>query len=229
MLLSQIAWNKAGPIYQAIIHHPFNQELREGCLSTEIFGYYIEQDSLYLKDFARALALLAARSQSLPHITTFLNFSQGALMAEQEMVHQFFKKELGFKETGKLTPTTLAYTSFLLQKCALDPVEVGVAAVLPCFWVYREVGRYIVQHANDNNPFKRWITTYSGEEFSRSVDEAIYLFDTLAANATETTRQRMCEAFYKSSVLEWHFWQDTYEMRSFDDITLETNQIKLAV
>lgn len=229
MLLSQVAWNKTAPIYQAITHHPFNQELMQGTLSKERFGFYIEQDSLYLKDFARALALLAARSQNLSHITTFLKFAQGALIAEQEMVHQFFQEKLDLKETGKLTSATLAYTSFLLQECVLESVEIGVAAVLPCFWIYREVGLYIAQNAVINNPFERWISTYSGEEFSRSVDEAIGIFDSFAANAADTTRERMCKAFYKSSILEWHFWQGAYEMRAFDDITLETNQTKLAV
>ena len=229
MELSAIAWNKVNHVYQAIIDHPFHKKLINGTLSNEAFGCYIEQDSLYLKDFARALALLAARSQSFPHIAAFLKFAQGALIAEQDMVHQFFRKKLGFKETGKFTPATLAYTSFLLQECVLESVEVGVAAILPCFLIYREVSLYIAKYAGNNNPFERWISTYSGEEFSQSVDEAIGIFDFLAASATESTKQRMCESFYKSSILEWHFWQDAYEMRAFDDVTLEKNNKKLIV
>ncbi|MBI2706879.1 MAG: thiaminase II [Proteobacteria bacterium] len=228
MTLSNVAWTRTFHIYQAILDHPFNQELRKGTLSQEKFGYYIEQDSLYLKDFSRALAIIASRSQSAIHMKSFLEFSQGALIDEQEMVHQFFQDTVGFKATTQVTPATLAYTSYLLQQAAFESVEIGVAVVLPCFWIYREVGLYIAHHAVANNPFERWISTYSGEEFSRNVDEAIRIFDTLAINASETTRQQMCEAFYKSSVLEWHFWQDAYEMRSFDDIRLEEKKKKFA-
>ena len=55
MNLSQKAWNQTSHIYNSIIRHPFNQELMHGTLSREKFGYYIEQDSIYLKDFAKAL------------------------------------------------------------------------------------------------------------------------------------------------------------------------------
>ena len=219
MKLSEIAWAKASPIYQEILEHPFNRGLRDGTLSQEIFNYYIEQDSSYLKDFARALAMLAARCQSLSLIETFLKFSQEALVAEQTLVHQFFREKGGYKETNQITRANLAYTSYLLQLSALEPVEVGVAAVLPCFWIYREVGLSITNNSVANNPYERWISTYSGEEFSRSVDDAIHIFDSLAEEASEAIRQRMCDAFYKSSVLEWHFWEDAYHMKAFDDLT----------
>jgi thiaminase/transcriptional activator TenA len=218
--LSTIAWKRSSHIYKAIIDHPFNQELMQGTLSQEVFGYYIEQDSLYLKDFGRALAMLAARSHTLPDFKAFLGFAYGALMAE-EKVHQFYQETFGFRRTGKITPANIGYTSFLLQQSSLQSVEIGVAAVLPCFWIYREVGNHIARYAEANNPYERWISTYSGEEFSRAVDDAIRIFDTLAINASETTRQQMNDVFYKNCVFEWHFWNDAYKMKDFEDISLE--------
>jgi len=49
-------WESITDIYQAIIQHPFNEELAQGTLPREKFAFYMQQDALYLADFARALA-----------------------------------------------------------------------------------------------------------------------------------------------------------------------------
>lgn len=110
MQFSSVAWKGINPIYEAIIAHPFNQKLADGSLSKSIFGYYIEQDAIYLKDFSRALSLLAARSADPEMIDIFLQFSKGALIAEQEAVHGFFRKNLNLQASGKLSPATFSYT-----------------------------------------------------------------------------------------------------------------------
>lgn len=106
----------------------------------------------------------------------------------------------------------------MLRSCLNDSLEVGMASLLPCFWIYREVGNYIEKHADKSNPYYRWIETYASEGFSNTVDEAIGIFDMLADNTTENMRQRMLDAFYKSACLEWHFWNDAYQIKSFDDV-----------
>lgn len=217
MSFSKTVWNHTLPVYQAIIDHPFNQELMKGILERQKFNIYIEQDSLYLQDFSRCLALIASRIP-LSYIRPFLRFSEMALIAEQEVVHQFFKDQDGYEEMGVLTSATLSYTSYLLKTCSLDRYEVAVAAVLPCFWIYREVGRHIAENTVYQNPYARWIETYASEDFSKGVDEAIRIFDALAAQASEEIQEKMKEAFYKSSVLEWHFWNDAYGMRGFDSL-----------
>jgi thiaminase/transcriptional activator TenA len=215
--LSDRAWEKAATIIQAIKSHPFNRELASGSLEGAKFAYYIEQDTLYLQDFAKSLALIAARVPVVL-VRDFLSLSEGALIAEQEVVHGFFRDTFRFTETGNITPATLSYTSYLLQTSALACVEVAIAAVLPCFWVYREVGLSIAASSTslDQNPYARWIETYSGPEFAAAVQKAIAAFDTVALTASEATREAMLEAFYKSTVLEWHFWNDAYHQAVFD-------------
>ncbi|MBS0236456.1 MAG: hypothetical protein JSS50_03860 [Proteobacteria bacterium] len=53
MSLSQQAWNRSKQLIGAIKAHPFNQKLMNGTLDRDRFAYYIEQDSLYLRKFAR--------------------------------------------------------------------------------------------------------------------------------------------------------------------------------
>ncbi len=213
--LSDLAWHQSKEIVNAIKKHPFNTELASGVLSRDKFTYYIEQDALYLRDFSRSLAMISSRVP-LEFVKDFLAFAEGALLAEQEVVHSVFKKAFNLQETGKLTPTTLAYTSFLLHVCSNKSVEVAVAAILPCFWVYREVGLAIVSGAKSENPYALWIETYSGEDFGQSVLKAIRIFDRLADQASEEIKIQMLDAFYKSTVFEWHFWNDSYNQTVFD-------------
>ncbi len=215
--LSKIALEKCTGVIQAIKTHPFNIELADGSLPRSSFAFYIEQDTVYLKDYAKSLAMIASKVP-LKFTKDFLNFSENALIAEQEVVHHFFRKHYQLKETGQIAPATLCYTSYLLQTCSIGTVETAIAAVLPCFWVYRIVGQYIAQNTNMDspNPYKKWVETYSSEAFSKDVERAIDIFDEMAQSASENARQSMLDAFYKSTVLEWHFWNDSYHQTVFD-------------
>lgn len=213
--LSEKAWNVSLPVVKAIKQHPFNMELASGTLALDKFACYIEQDTLYLQDFARCHAMIASRIP-LEYVRCFLRYADYAFITEQEIVHHFFRENFKLKETGIITPATLCYTSYLLKTCASEPIEIAIAAVLPCFWVYREVGLSIAQHADQKNPFSRWIETYSSEDFASTVNEAIGILDVVAKNATEEIHDRMIDAFYKSTVLEWHFWNDAYNKTVLD-------------
>jgi thiaminase/transcriptional activator TenA len=57
--------------------------------------------------------LLLPQKPPLKFVKDFLSFSDGALIAEQEVVHSFFRHTFNLQETGKLTPATLSYTSYL--------------------------------------------------------------------------------------------------------------------
>lgn len=213
--LSQEVWQHSARIIESILEHPFNQELMSGTLARDKFAYYIEQDSLYLQDFARCHAILSSKT---PQADTrkFLAYAEGCYIAEEEVVHEFFRKTYQFTETGKISPASINYTSYLLRTCSMESYEVGLAAVLPCFWVYREVGLNIAKNTVKNNPFSRWIDNYASPEFSTCVDEAIALFDLYADNSSQQTRNKMLQAFYNSCVYEWHFWNDAYHLSVFD-------------
>ena len=90
-----------------------------------------------------------------------------------------------------------------------------VAALLPCFWIYREVGSHIHARAAGNNPYQAWINTYAGEAFSASVDQAISLTDDAAKGVGEDVQRRMHEAFVLSSRLEWMRWDSAYRLESW--------------
>ncbi len=52
-------WDSAAPTYRAILDHPFITGLVDGTLPHEAFRHFVVQDSHYLRDYARALAVCA--------------------------------------------------------------------------------------------------------------------------------------------------------------------------
>ncbi len=216
MNLSEKAWNKTADFYQTIISHPFNRGLMNGTLDHKIFRFYIEQDQLFLKAFARSLALIAARSENPDHIAQFLKFAGNTIAAEQTIIARYIGKEV--KDRSTISLACLSLNSYLLQASSLEPVEVAVASVLPCFWLYLKVGQEVYKQANSNSPYFEWIKNYASEQFALDVETVITIFDELAENASQPVRDKMLEAFYQSSVLEYHFWNDAYELRVYDAI-----------
>ncbi|MDP8972351.1 MAG: hypothetical protein M3N45_04060 [Actinomycetota bacterium] len=39
-----------------------------------------------------------------------------------------------------------------------------LGAVLPCYWIYWEVGQTLLEHGSPNPYYRKWIDTCGGEE-----------------------------------------------------------------
>lgn len=224
MKFSDSLWNQISPIYQKIIDHPFNRELSTGMLNEEKFLFYMQQDAYYLVGFSRALALIAARADSSKIIHYFLHFALGALTAERELHAQFLSPNYHTDHTEP-SMACMTYTQYLIATAATASLEEAIAAVLPCFWIYREVGRSIAERTSENNPYIKWIDIYSSQEFSEGVTLAISLLDEVASQCSINTLARMEKAFEYSSLFEWHFWNDAYHMTLLRAIDNESDFI----
>ncbi len=212
MRFTETLWSSINDIYRAILQHPFNEELAQGILPREKFLFYMQQDALYLADFARALAIMAGRSPEEEAIIQFARFAENVAVVERAL-HQTYFQDFGITApTRQQAPACFTYTNFLLATTATRSYEEGMAAVLPCFWIYREVGHDIYRRSAPNNPYQKWIDTYASPEFSEWVDQAIALTDRIAAQASEEAKTRMRTAFELSSRLEWMFWDSAYRL-----------------
>lgn len=215
MKFSKHLWEKISLVYEEILTHPFNVELAHGTLSQERFMFYMKQDSYYLIEFSKVLALIASRSRSVNMTKIFLDFSLNALLAERSLHADFLKEEKCETIERDVSPACLAYTRYLIATTSTASLEEAVAAILPCFWVYREVGKHIEKTAQETNPYIRWINTYASEEFSDGVDQVISVIDDLAIQSSPRLQALMIQAFEHSTLFEWHFWNDAYHLSMF--------------
>jgi len=215
MTWSESTWKQCEDRYQSILQMPFVAELADGTLPIEKFQFYMAQDSLYLEHFGRVLALIAAKSHDITHTLTYLKYAETAIVVEN-MLHESYFKDFGLSEKGKIEPACHHYIHYLKSTAALEPIEIAMAAVLPCFWIYKKVGDHIYNNLqSENNPYQRWIDTYGGEEFADAVEQAVTLCDQAASETTPVIREKMTEAFITSSRMEYHFWESAYELKKW--------------
>jgi thiaminase/transcriptional activator TenA len=211
---TDLLWEKSLPVFEKIVNHPFNQELRKGILDEQKFKVYIYQDSLYLADFAKALALTATRMQGSSHLLDFLRFAQNAILVEQ-VLHESYFKEYDIDLSSGKAPGCFAYTNYLMAASAYESCEVAVAALLPCFWIYKQIGDYIYANQVSPNPYQNWIDAYSGKEFAASVEKALEICNELAKDASDSLNARMHQAYSTASRLEYVFWDSAYKMEEW--------------
>ncbi|GJE58084.1 TenA family protein [Methylobacterium trifolii] len=211
---SREAWARNAAAYETIRTMPFNAELAAGTLSPERFTRYIVQDAHYLIGFGRALSLAAAKAPDPEGIVLFSRAAQEAIVVERALHGGFFRDYGIAPETFAATPLTPPcdhYVSYLLATAYAEPFEVLLGALLPCFWIYAEVGRDIFSRAGPGNPYRAWIDTYAGEEFGLAVAAMIAATDAAAAGVSPALRERMHRAFTHATRLEWLFWNGAYD------------------
>jgi len=215
---SDTAWQNTQNSRRAISALPFNQELAAGSLSVERFRFYVIQDALYLGQYSRALAIAAARAPDAAALHVFAQSALEAVSVEQAL-HAGYMKQFGVTAQAfaiaEPSPDCLGYTSFLMAMAYHEPWEILLAALLPCFWIYWDVGTDISRHAAPDNPYRAWIDTYADEGFGAAVRAVIGITDTAAAAATDAVRARMMTAFIRSTQYEYMFWDGAYQQRGW--------------
>ncbi|MDF3308557.1 TenA family protein [Rhodococcus sp. T2V] len=207
-------WDRTKVLREAIDELEFLRRLGDGTLPLDVFRTYIEQDFLYLTGYAKALSLVAAHAPG-PVEAGFWAGSAAEAATVEATLHQ------NLLTSGRLpasdaepqhSQACLGYISYLTAVAATEPYAVSAAAVLPCFWIYADVGRRLAASARDvldadpSHPYAQWVTTYDAEEFHAAVAKARELVDAAADAATEAQREEMVEAFTIASRYELMFW-----------------------
>jgi thiaminase/transcriptional activator TenA len=209
------AWQRTSELRAAIHGLKFNRELAAGTLDQARFRFYIAQDALYLDQYARILVMAGARGPDGATLRLFGECALEAVAVEQALHGQYLTQFGGDTAAAEPSPDCLSYTSFLLATAYHEPWEVLMAALLPCFWIYWDVGNAIAAEAEADNKYRAWIDTYSDAGFGDAVRAVIAATDKAAADTTDAIRARMMTAFIRSSQYEYLFWDGAYQLRGW--------------
>ncbi len=211
-------WHDIADIYDAILAHPFLAGLTDGGLSAESFAYYVVQDALFLRRYARALSIVASRAPDTASTEMFARHAAGIVTAEMSL-HQSLMADLDLDpssvDAAQEAPTTLAYTSYLLATAGSGSYGEGVGALLPCYWIYWEVGKHLLERGSPNPRYQRWIDTYSGDEYGSDAREVIAATDKLSTDLGPRDRQLVRRHFRVTSRYEWMFWDMAYHRQTW--------------
>lgn len=206
-------WQSSADIYDKIMSHDFIFQLADGTLDINRFRFYLAQDRIYLNYYVRALSYLGAKSPSVNVTYMFSKHIMGASGVEVSL-HSPILKKFGVDIANfKQSPSSRAYTDFLIAMTSSEPFHVGLAAVLPCYWIYREVGREIVKKMGKNNPYRVWAETYAGREYGETVQEVLDFIDSMKLD--ETQLGKMIQTFRLGAYYEYMFWDSAYRLEGW--------------
>jgi thiaminase (transcriptional activator TenA) len=206
-------WTDIEPTFAATLAHPFLTGLSDGSLDEGAFAQYVAQDVHYLRDYARALAIVGAKAPTLADTAMFARHAAEVFDVELAL-HSTLLPELGLDPTSlgavPPTPTTAAYTSYLLATVYSGSFADGLAAVLPCYWIYAEVGAALIARGSSDHRYQRWIDSYGGDEFAATVAQVLELADRTGPTLTVDAETAARAHFVTTARYEWMFFDAAY-------------------
>jgi len=203
-MLHDTLWTSNLDLAQSCLAHPFVRALGEGTLNADLFRTFIAQDAFFLRAFQKAYALALARSDDAETIAVFCELIGG--ISEEIKLHSTYAAELGIDLENVIpNPACRAYTDFLLRTAWHASLAETVAAMTPCMRLYAHLGGELVQRYGEQHPYRLWIETYGGKEFSQLAGRLEALLDRVGAE-TRAVRDRyrtalQCELEFFSGAL----------------------------
>jgi thiaminase/transcriptional activator TenA len=185
-------------------------------LPKDRFLEWVRQDYVFLVDYCRLFAIAAGRAPDFATLVAFADLLAATAKGEMDL-HRRLAAELGISaadlEAVEPSPTTRAYTDFLLRTATIGEFAELAAALLPCMWGFSEIGRRLAERGRPADPhYAAWIDSYADPEFAKLAAWCRDLVDRLADGAPAATRERMRRAFITSSRYELLFWEAVWTL-----------------
>lgn len=200
-------WAAGGETWHQILDLPFVRALGDGTLDEDLFAFYLDQDALYLRDYSRALATLSARADTAEAQVHWAAGAHEAIAAESQLHEGWLANRA---RLGGPSPITMGYTNFLRAAAAGDDYVVGAAAILPCYWLYEEVGAVLSSQNHADHPYAEWLSMYGGEEFAADVARSLAEVERAFEAASPAQRVRAARAYLSACVYEREFFDQAH-------------------
>lgn len=204
--------------WEASFYHPFVQGIADGSLPLEKFKFYMLQDAYYLKHYTKVLALAAAKATTDDDVQYFLQTAKFIHDAELEL-HRTTFKELGVTaddvEHFEPAPAAYNYVSHMYNAVHNGDVAEAFAAILPCPWLYQEIGQRL-KDARPNVPlYDQWIALYASDEMLQNIEIQKSMLNRYAKEQPAKLKV-LQEHFKRSCYYEWMFWEMPWTKQSWE-------------
>lgn len=197
-------------------HHPFITQLCAGTLPLATFRYYLIQDHYYLQEFGK-LHDLAADQSTDPRVARQLHAGAEHLRQGEIAVRQTFFDRLQITAAEvtatPIAPTGYAYTSHLYRALATAGTAGAVAGLLPCYWLYAEIGQELAQAGSPVPIYQDWLSTYDADDYTGMMTDQLALANHVA---TPENQEDLLTIFARSSWYELNFWQMALDHETWD-------------
>ena len=203
----------AQPIWDKQLEHPFVKALGDGSLPRENFEFYIRQDARFLDELTKTFAYATTKTADQDEMQRYGELLLNTLAVEKAL-HQTYAAQFGVsvEEMARtpMAPTNYAYTRLLLYVAATGSLAALLTSILPCAWIYAEVGTHYTRvlggPPRPDHPYGEWIGTYAAPEFHEVGAWLRARLNERASGLQDSERRQLEDIFLTSSRYEWMFW-----------------------
>ncbi|KAH8914691.1 heme oxygenase-like protein [Atractiella rhizophila] len=109
---------------------------------------------------------------------------------------------------------TVAYTRYVLDVGNSQSLLALRVATYPCLLGYGEMGLWLAEEVQDDNPYLPWIRDYAGAEFQLAVKTGRDLLERSVRESPISVKEldNLVNIFGKATQLEIGFWQQAWDM-----------------
>ena len=213
---SKILRSNAKPIWDKIYAHPYLKEFGDGTLSISKFKYFLQQDHIYVVEYCRPLAIAISKADSAEEMKWFADLIIGGLTWEaknEEMLAEMIGMSYGELTSAIQSPTSRAYSDFLVQVASTGTVAEFIASMSPCMLTYPEIGRMLKpkKGLDKVSAYRAWTDFYASDEawaFAKQFDDKL---DVLGETESSNVKNKMSKNFLIASRYEYMFWDMAYK------------------
>ncbi len=208
------------PLWQCQIQHPFVVALGNGSLPQTNFQFYICQDALFLDVLTKIFGYATTKASDHREMEQFGTCQLNTLLVEADL-HRRYGERFGLTPAKMgaipMAPTNYAYTRHLLSIATIGTLAELLTAILPCAWIYAEVGRHFVglTRMTSNHPYADWLNTYASPDFDAVGAWIRAWLDTHTVNHRPEEDAHLQEIFLLSTRYEWLFWEMAWRLEQW--------------
>lgn len=195
--------------------HDFVNLLSSDSLEEKYFLNYLIQDYLFLIQFSKAWSLAVLKSDTLEEMKISANTVNDLINFEMELhiklcgSYNISKNDL---ESANEENENIAYTRYVLELGYSGDFLDLLSALAPCVLGYGEIGINGKNFKIKTPMYKKWIDTYSSDEYqdvcknvANLIDQAFLL--RLGSDYVNTYKwNKVNKIFNKATLLEIDFW-----------------------
>ena len=195
--------------------HNFVNLLSSDSLEEKYFLNYLIQDYLFLIQFSKAWSLAVLKSDTLEEMKIAANTVNDLINFEMELhiklcgSYNISKNDL---ESANEENENIAYTRYVLELGYSGDFLDLLSALAPCVLGYGEIGINGKNFKIKTPMYKKWIDTYSSDEYqdvcknvANLIDQAFLL--RLGSDYVNTYKwNKVNKIFNKATLLEIDFW-----------------------
>ena len=201
--LLQVWWNRIADIRDQIDALDFVRALGDGTLSQDRFVAYQVQDAMYLSTYSRVLAAASSIAPSRESQAFWAKGANECIEVEMTLHDSWIPEGAG---AVPMDAVTTGYTNHLLSRAQLGDYGELVAAILPCYWLYQDIGDRLAARNHADHPFGKWLAMYGDPHFAEATLAAKTYVGRALDTASDAQRERMWQAFVESCVWELRFF-----------------------